>query len=110
MEELFDKNIDVYRLTGDESPESPEDTESYQLHLNDVSCNIQPLDDSYGEDLRGSYGKDFVMFCLYHDIKEKDKIIDGLDEYIVVGVERYRFLGYEHLELRIKSVPPASES
>jgi hypothetical protein len=105
MEELFDKTVDVWRLN-DESP----DVEEYQLHLSDITCNIQPLEDSYGEDLQGSYGKDFVMFCLDHDIQEKDKIIDGLLEYLVVGVERYDFLGYEHMEMRIRLVPTVSES
>jgi len=103
MYNLFDKTISVHRLVAD-SGESPSDIEEYTLvdDLGSVLCNIQPLDDSYGEDFAGSYGKDFLMFCDEYDIKEKDKIIEGDHKYIVVGVESYSFLGYSHMELRIK--------
>jgi len=103
MDYLFDKTISVRRLVA-ATGESPADIEEYALvaGLENVLCNIQPLDDSYTEDFSGSYGKDFLMFSDAYDIKEKDKIIEGDNEYVVTGVESYSFLGYSHLELRIK--------
>lgn len=97
---LFDKTVDVYRLTADDD-ESPSDTEEYAAYLSGVACNIQPLDDSFREGMAGAYGKDFLMFCAAVDIQEKDRIIDGLDSYVVSGVESYDFAGQSHLELRI---------
>lgn len=100
LESLFDKSVDVYRLAADDG-ESPADTEEYAAHLSGVACQIQPLDDSFRENMAGDYGKDFLMFCSVADIQEKDRIIDGLDSYIVSGVESYDFAGQSHLELRI---------
>jgi len=107
MFEYFNKTINTQRLVNEleespESLESPEDTEEYRLYLENIPCQIQPLEDSFGEDISGSYGKDFLMFCGVCDIKEKDKIIDGELEYIVNGVEEYNFLGKSHMELRIR--------
>jgi hypothetical protein len=102
--DFFDKTVDVYRLmdNDDESPgESPSDMERYAAHLTDVDCQIQASDDSFHEDFSGSYKKDFLMFCGVLDINEKDRIADGLDEYVVNGVEVYNFLGNSHMELRI---------
>ena len=101
---FFDKTIDTYRLVADdESPESPAtiDTEGYAAYLSGVACQIQPNDDSFHEDFSGSYKKDFLMFCNIADIKEKDRIADGLDEYVVSGVKLYPCPGQSHMELRI---------
>jgi len=100
IESLFDKIVDVYRLSDDESPDDI-DTESYAVHLTAVACNIQPLDDSYRESLNGGYEKDYRMFCGDCDITEKDRIVDGLDEYEVSGVRRYSLIGDSHLQLTI---------
>lgn len=99
ISQFFDNEIDIHRL-GDTTGEA--DTESWASHLTDVSCQIQPLDDSYAEDLEGSYGKDFLMFCSDIDVKQGDKIIDGSVEYIVQGVESYSFQSFSHMELRIR--------
>jgi hypothetical protein len=98
MRQLWDKTIDVWRLTDD----SPADSEGYTLHLSNIPCNIQPFEDTYGTDLEGAYGKDFLMFCPLLDINHHDKIIDGTDEYLVTGVEGYELSGFSHLELRIR--------
>lgn len=91
------KSVDIYRLS-DESG----DMEDYQLHLSSVPFHIQPLDDSFGEDLSGAKGKDFMGACNLIDIQEYDKIVEGENEYIVVGVEQYDFMNKKHIELRIK--------
>lgn len=99
--QFFDNSVEVKRL----KDTAGTDNEDFQDHLvgdDAVSCMIQPLDDSYGEDLVGSYGKDFTMFCLVVDIKQGDKIVDDGVEYIVQGVESYSFQGFSHLELRIR--------
>ena len=95
----FDNTVDVMRLEA----VSGTDNEAFgATHLIGVSCQIQPLDDSYGEDLEGSYGKNFVMFCSAVDIKQGDKIVDGSTEYLVVGVESYDWQGFSHMELTIR--------
>lgn len=100
INQFFDNEVDVYRLDDVDT-----DNQAWVIHLTGtqtVSCQIQPLDDSYGEDLEGSYGKDFVMFCSVVDIKQGDKIVDGSTEYIVQGVESYNWQGFSHMELRIR--------
>lgn len=98
ISQFFDKQVAVKRLTGTAGT----DNEAYGDHLSEVSCQIQPLEDSYGEDLEGSYGKDFVMFCEVLNIKQGDKIVDGTVEYLVVGLESYSWQGFSHMELRIR--------
>jgi hypothetical protein len=98
LDYFYDKTVDIHRIT--ETADT--DNESYEEHLTDVACCIQALDESFGEDLEGSYGKDFLMFCPDSDIKQEDKVIDGTTEYRVVGVESYSFMGEEHMEVRIR--------
>jgi len=79
--------------------------ETYQDYLTDKPAHIQPLDDSYGEGLDGSYKKDFLMFCELCDIKQGDKVIDSDGkEYVVSGVEEYEWQTLSHLEVRISLV------
>ena len=99
INQWFDNEVDIKRL---EDTAGTDDNEDWGDHLSDVSCQIQPLDDSYGEDLEGSYGKDFVMFCAVIDVKQGDKIVDNSVEYLVVGVESYDWQGFSHMELRIR--------
>jgi hypothetical protein len=99
IEALFDKTVDVYRLAAED--ESPNDTEDYAAFLSGVACNIQPVDDSFREDMIGGYIKEFLMFCPVCDIQEKDRIVDGYDTYIVSGVKSFSLLGQSHMELRI---------
>lgn len=99
ISQFFDNTINIDRV-GATSGE--DDTESWATHLEGVSCQIQPLDDAFSEDLAGSYGKDFVMFCGVIDIQQGDKVIDGDDEYLVKGVESYSFQGFSHMEIRIR--------
>ncbi|XOB41796.1 MAG: hypothetical protein ACKKMS_00130 [Candidatus Nealsonbacteria bacterium] len=111
VETFFNKVVLVRRLVPDDS-ESPEDTEEYREHLGgiNVPCLVYPLDDSYGEDFSGSYGKDLMMICNIYDIKEKDKIIEGENEYEVKGVKEFNFLGTSLMELRIRLMPTPEES
>ncbi len=101
MRVLWDKTVNVKRLVA-HSGTPVEDTEEYETHLSNVPCNIQSMEDSFGTDLEGSYGKDFLMFCPLLDIKQHDKIVDGSDEYLVTGNEGYSLKGQSHLEVRIR--------
>lgn len=95
----YNKSVDIERLDEDESG----DGEQYGTHLTAVACHIQPLDESYTEDLSGSFGKDFLMYTAVADIKEGDRVIDGSDEYRIYGVKSWNFLGQNrHMELRIR--------
>lgn len=98
INQFFDNEVDIKRL----EDTTDTDNEAFQAHLSDVSCQIQPLEDAYGEDLEGSYGKDFTMFCAVIDVKQGDKIVDNSTEYLVVGVESYDWQGFSHMELRIR--------
>lgn len=98
IQNFFDATCDTYRITGITGT----DNEQFELKLEDISCHIQPLDDVPNEDLDGSAGKDFVMFCPVKDIIEGDKVISGGIEYLVRGIEKYDFMGESHLELRIR--------
>jgi len=98
----FNKTVSTQRLTAISVDPTIGD-EKYEEYLTGVDCEIQPLDESITEDLSGSFGKDFLMFAYVNDIIEGDKIIDGTDEYRVVGVENYNFLGEDrHMEIRIR--------
>ncbi len=97
-ETFFDKDVEIQRLKAIVGT----DNEEYQMHLPSVRCNIQSLDDSPAEDLEGSVGQDFLMFCGDVDIKIHDKVIDGEDNYKVIGREENDFAGYKNLELRIR--------
>ncbi len=94
----YNKTVKTQRFTAGAG-----DLESYQDNILGVRCMIQPLDESYSQDLDGSYGKDSLMFCDSADILEGDRIVDGADEYRVVGVEVFNFLGQvRHMEIRIR--------
>lgn len=96
----FDKTIKTQRLTDI----AETDKEDYQDFLTNVPCMIQPLEDSFGEDLQGGFGKDFLMFCTVLDIKEGDLVVDGTTVYKVVGLEDFKnWLGNStHMEVRIR--------
>ena len=99
----YDRTVSTKRLT----PVVDTEKDSYADHLEGVACHIQPLDESYSEDVQGSFGKDWLMFCDNVDILEDDKVIDGEIEYKVVGVERFHFLGMErHTEVRLRRFYP----
>lgn len=98
IERNYERSVDIYRLTAEESGYG----EEYALHLADVSCSIQAQDERYSEDVDGNFGKDFFMVCGNVDVKEGDRVIDGTDTYRVVGVEVYSKGGNPHTELVIR--------
>lgn len=98
----LDKTVDVHRLDADESGNG----ESFALHIENLPCHIQPLDESFGTDIEGSYGKDYLMFCEQADILQGDRIVHGSDKYLVVGFEQYHFMDDDHMELRIRRFNP----
>lgn len=102
IEANYNKVVEVERLTDDESG----DTQEYGVHLADVACMIQPLDDNFSEDIDGNFGKDYLMFSAPLDIKEGDRIIDGATEYRVVGFESFDLTDQAHMEVRIREFNP----
>jgi hypothetical protein len=100
---VYDKVVSTERFTGVDATNK----EQYAANLVSVECHIQPIDDAYSEDADGSFGKDFLMFCDVADIDESDRVIDGTDEYRVVGVKSHAFLGENrHMEIRIRKFNP----
>lgn len=103
IQEIYDVTAKVYRLQNTESGDAGD--EDYGVHINRVRCHIQPLDDSFSEDIQGQFGKDYILICDIHDILEGDKVEIGSDTYRVVGVESFSSDvagGEAHLELRIR--------
>jgi hypothetical protein len=77
--------------------------EQYVTYLTLINCLIQPFQQSFGEDIDGSVGKDYTMFCEVVDIKEGDKVVDGSNTYKVVGVNHYQdSLSNDHMEVIIR--------
>lgn len=95
---FFVTNVSTQRLTAI----TGKDNQDWQVSLTSVDCNIQPLDSSFNEDLEGSYGKSYLMFCDQVDIIEGDKIISGSTEYVVKGVKSFEVLNYSIMELTIR--------
>ena len=97
----YDRTVRVDRLTDVDSGDAGE--EEYTPHITSLDCHIQPLEESFSEDITGQFGKDLLMFCEVNDILEGDRITDGSDVYRVVGVETFKFLGEDrHMECRIR--------
>lgn len=96
----FTNTAEIWRLT----TETGTDKESWATISIDVCCNIQPLDDSFNEDMEGSYGKDYLMFTDEEDIIIGDKIVDGSDnEYLVKGVRRFELATFSITEVKLRT-------
>ena len=95
----YNQIVDVSRLTS-----AVNNTEEYSSHLTGVRASIQPLDDSFNEDLVGSMGKDRLMFCEVLDIVENDKVTFDSKVYRVVAIENFNdFRRQEqHMEILIR--------
>ena len=95
----YNQLVDVSRLTS-----TTNNREIYDDHLDSVRCAIQPLDDSFNQDIVGSMGKDRLMFCAVQDIVEGDKVTFESKVYKVVAVENFNdFRRQEqHMEILIR--------
>jgi hypothetical protein len=101
IETNYDKTVRIDRLTDVDSGDEGE--EEYTTHIATLACHIQPLDESFSEDITGQFGKDYLMFCSSVDILEGDRVTEGSNVYRVVGVESFEFLGEKrHMEIRIR--------
>ena len=94
----FTKTVTTKRITDIAGT----DNQDWQDNLSGIICNIQPLDDSFNEDLEGSYGKDYLMHTDIADIIVGDKIVDGTDEYLVKGVRSFQVMSFSVMELKIR--------
>lgn len=97
IEANYNKTVAVKRLASDEGT-----VKTYATHIASLRCHIQPLDPDITTDIEGGFGKDWLLFCPVADIAEGDRIVDGDDEYRVTGVERFEFMGNNHLEVTIR--------
>ncbi|NLD50649.1 MAG: hypothetical protein GX660_26195 [Clostridiaceae bacterium] len=83
--------------------ESGSDIEGYEDYILSVPCLIQELDDYSTEDVDGSFGKNYLMFCDDYDIKEMDNVMRGNgDEFRVIGMKKHAFMNHVHLEVIIR--------
>ena len=99
ISDYYNKIVKTQRLTDIVAT----DKENYQDYIETLNCLIQPLADSFQEDLDGSVGKDYAMFCEIADILEGDRVVDGSDVYNVIGLKRYSDKnGEHHLEIIIR--------
>lgn len=102
IEENYDRTVKTQRVT----EESGSNKETYEDFLTGVECHIQPLEEGFTEDLDGNFAKDWMMFCAVLDILEGDRVVDGDDEYKVVGVESFGWDEPKHMEIRIRKSNP----
>lgn len=98
MKTLFTSTITTSRVTD----KAGTDNQEWIANLTNIKCNIQPLDGSSNQDLDGSYGKDYLMFCDVIDIIEGDKITSGATEYLVKGVKSYDVSLYSVMEIQLR--------
>ena len=84
IESNFDKTVDIKRLIDEDESGY---IEGYADHLSDVPCHIQPLDDSYSQDIEGNFGKEWLMFCCYQDILEGDRVL-GQNRHMELRIRR----------------------
>jgi len=99
IEDRYNKTVSTQRLADIASTKK----EQYATYLSSVDCLIQPFMASYGEDLDGSTGKDYNMFCEVVDIKQGDEVVDGSDTYKVTGVSTFEdSVGSHHMEVIIR--------
>ena len=98
IEKHYTKLATIKRMT---DIVTTEQQELVELHV-DVPCHVQPLQDSFTEDVVEGYGKDFLMYCAVLDIQQGDRaFVDG-NEYRIMSIEKYGLRGSHHLEARIR--------
>lgn len=99
----FDKLVTIQRLDFVEESGDPTDKQTFINHLLNVACHIQPDEASPSEDIPGSMGKRYIMYADSQDIAEGDRVLDGSDEYRVIGAEKFEFLGRaRHMEIVLR--------
>lgn len=98
LKQNYNASVDVSRISQDGTT----DREVYTQLATGIGCLIVPLEESFGNDLEGSFGKDFEFYCETTDILEGDKIFDGTDTYKVTGVRAYSFMGNDLMDVRIR--------
>lgn len=76
---------------------------AYTTNLSSFSCHVQPLEQELTENIEGSFGKNWIMFCPVCDIESGDKVIvDSNHEYRVIGLETYNFSSNPHMEVTLR--------
>jgi hypothetical protein len=59
-------------------------------YLENLCCNIQPLDSSLNSDFKDGFGKNLIMFCAVSDIVEGDRVTrENGTQYKIVAVETF---------------------
>lgn len=100
IERHYNKTAVTKRMTDVEDSSGFQDL---QIVINELACHVQPLEDSISPDIVGGYGKDFLMFSAVVDLQEGDRVFIEDEEYRVMSVEKFRYLGVpKHLESRIR--------
>jgi hypothetical protein len=93
----YNKTATVERMVLDGS-----DVMSYEPHLINLPCHIQPNTGSLGQDIEGSFGKEWLMICDQADIIEGDRVTINGDVYRVTAVEQHDFLDHKHTEVILR--------
>lgn len=99
IEDRYNKTVSTKRMTGITATKK----EKYATYLTGIDCLIQPYSQAFSEDIDGSTGKDYTMFCEIADIKEGDEIVDTSKTYKVIGVNTFEdSIGSHHIEAVIR--------
>lgn len=97
MQDLFDETVEVQRMSDDGTGKS------YQTHISELDCTIQPFDSERGEGMDNTFGQDKKMYCKDVDVQEDDRIVRDGTNYSVVGVETYDRGRNSHLKVIIRN-------
>lgn len=99
IETYYTDIINTYRLQTTSG-----DKKAPVLYLENIPCHIQPYSGDTTQDVAGSFGKEFSMFCAASiDIVENDHIVCGDKRYRITAIERFKFRKQcRHQELRLR--------
>ena len=94
---LYNETVEIQRLSDDGVGKS------YQTHIAEYDCMIQPFDSEKGGGISNTFGQDEKMYGDKADIQEDDRVVRDGENYSVVGVERYSGRGdIDHLKVIIR--------
>ena len=105
--DYFDEVVKIERLAFIAEGSEITRKQEFQTHLENVCCNIQPIEASITKDITDAFGKDLVMFCANADIVEGDRVVrkDGTI-YRIVAIENFKGIPggrLKHLEIIIRA-------
>lgn len=102
LSDYYDKTARVDRLTVVEELYEPTNKKAFAIHIAELPCYLQALEDSITQDISVGFGKNWVLFCDIEDIIEGDRIFIEDKEYRITGIETFEDSRNPHMEIKIR--------